>query len=264
MQFMTCHQLQMEIPNAVGKWSRWAEQLQQPEDLYSNRFAEINDHLAAIRAEIKLDGVISPAILAAKLLSVDEQFIHWKEDLPKPWSYSAYEVPNFGVNLSFVWRLRYDIYRDLWVATVWNSYRYVRLIIHETIIKAIFAQRSDDHQDLLEASAIALREIANDVCFSVPHLLGYCSQDGQYTQDGHQVQPGSLPIPGGYTLIWPLFLSAMLRTTSRAQREWAAGILRHIGVTMGLKLAMSMGTTLTRHNKMFCDGQTWLNRDSYP
>jgi hypothetical protein len=217
-QFMTCHQLQMDVPSAVGRWSKWAEQLQQPEHLYSNRFAEINTHVAAIRANMKLRGVTSPALVAAELLSVDEQLIRWKQDLPQPWSYVVGEVPVWRENLLFIWRSRYDMYTDLWVAAVWNSYRCVRLIIHEAIIKAVIAHGSDDHQSLLQTSANTLKQIVDDVCSSVPYLLGHCLQDGQITQTDRQTQSKSLPIPGGYALVWPLFLSAMLRTTSRAQR----------------------------------------------
>jgi hypothetical protein len=261
---MTCHQLQMTILYTVDKWSKWAEPVQQPDELCSNRFAEINSQLAEIHAELKLCGIISTPKFTAKLLSVDEQLILWKRDIQESWSYMACQVPDFGITFPYIWKSRYDRYTDFWKATVWNSYRCVRLVVHEAIIKMIVAHEPADHPDLLQASVTALREMTDEVCSNVPYFLGYCSRDSQNVQADCLAHPPPPPIPGGYVLIWPLFLSAILRTTSRAQRDWIAGILRHIGLTMSLKLAISMATTLAENARTLSDGDSWLNGDFCP
>lgn len=258
---MTCHQLQTTIPGAVSRWSSWAEQLQHPEESYSNHFAEINADLATIRAEIKFKGIDSPAVVTAKLLAVDEHLVQWKRALPDSWNYETCRAPDQS---PYFWQLRYDVYQDLWAAAVLNSYRCVRLIIHEAIIKAITTDDSSDGHQVLVSSVTVLRENTDDIYASVPYLLGHHRPDDQSIRTEDQAQPQQVPSPGGYVLLWPLFLSAMMRTTSGDRRSWAAGILRHVGLTMGLRLAMSMATTLKQTTKTLSDGESWLNGDFCP
>jgi hypothetical protein len=141
---------------------------------------------------------------------------------------------------------------------VWNSYRCVRLIIHEAIVKSILAHGSTEYQDLLHASILTLREVVDDVCSSVPYLLG-CTP--QYMSPEYSVPPA---MPGGYILVWPLFLAGMMRSTPRAQRDWIAGVLKHIGLSMGLKLAMSMAGAMGDESRTLTDGESWLNGDFRP
>jgi hypothetical protein len=258
---MTSHQLQTTVPHAVGKWSKWAEQLQQPEDLYSNQFAELNVQLAAIRAEIRVRGITSPAIISARLLAIDQQLVLWKRNLPTSWSCTTYQTQGLVKQSFHVWQSRYDVYTDLWIVAVLNSYRCVRLIIHEAIVKSIVAHGSIEYQDLLQASITTLREVVDDMCSSVPYLLG-CNPSENPAE--HSGAPGPPPIPGGYVLVWPLFLSGMMRTTPQSQREWIARVLKHIGLTMGLRLAMSMATVMSDHSKTLSDGESWLNGDFRP
>jgi hypothetical protein len=252
---MTCHQLQTTVPHAIGHGSKWAEQLQSPSDLYSNQFAGINCQLAAIRAEIRVRGITSPAIISVRLLAIDQELLLWSRNLPASWSYSTYRTQGLVHAHAHVWQARYDAYTDLWVVVVWNSYRCVRLIIHEAIVKSILASRSTEHQDVLHASILTLREVVDDVCSSVPYLLG-CNTASE----------DSVPqaMPGGYLLVWPLFLAGMMRTTPRAQRDWIAGVLKHIGLSMGLKLAMSMAGAMGDESRTLTDGESWLNGDFRP
>jgi hypothetical protein len=261
---MTCHQTQTTIPDAVSRWSSWAEQLQHQEESCSNRFAEINANLASIRAEIKSKGIDSDAVVTAKLLAVDKELVDWKQTLPESWAYEIIRAPATEISSPYVWQVRYDVYQDFWAAAVLNSYRCIRLIIHEAIIKAVSADESGASQKALECSVAALRETTDDICSSVPYLLGRRPLNAQNMQTQDQAQPEPVPSPGGYVLLWPLFLSAMMRTTSRDQRSWAAGIWRHVGLTMGLRLAMSMATTLEQTNKTLIDGESWLNGDFCP
>jgi hypothetical protein len=103
--------------------------------------------------------------------------------------------------------------------------------------------------------------MADDVCHSVPFHLGHQSQiDVELTLDDVHVA-----IPGGYLLMWPLFLSGMLRTTPTAQKRWIASKLRHIGVRMGLRLAFSMSEKLVEmDNNSFSDSKVWFIGEWYP
>lgn len=260
---MTCHQLQSSIPSSIQTWSKWAENVQQPEELCSNRFGEINVRLSRIRADLKLRGITSAHIIITELLPIDEMLNHWRHNLPQAWYYQTFHTGVKSGSSAKVWQSRCDIYADFWLATVWNGFRSVRMVIHEAIIKAIVTARATEHQDQLQISIAALKDTVDEVCASVPYLLGHYQRDekGGITPTTEEPQSVALPLPGGWVLVWPLFQAAMLRTTSQPQRDWIASVLRHIGLTMGLKLAISMAEVLAKHDTILADGDTWLTGD---
>lgn len=249
----------------MDQWSEWAEKAQYPDEVCANRFAEINSEIAAFRASIKRREVTDSCEITAQLLAMDKQLLDWKSGLPESWHYAACQTSNAGLSPLCLWRSRHDTYPDFWKAVaVWNSYRCVRLLIHEAILNANIMIEFAGRKDILQASAAVLREMTDEVCLSVPFVLGYCPSDRHQSENAFRPEADSPPIPGGFLLIWPLFLSAISRTTSSEQRDWIKGILDHIGSTMGVRLAMSMSTVLANKNKTRSDGESWLNGDFHP
>lgn len=260
--FMTCHQLQTSIPSEIETWSSWAESALQPDELCSNRFTEINVRLSNIRAGLKLRGVTTPKTIITELLPIEEQLNEWKETVPRAWQIETFRSTDQDIVSTKMWQSRYDMYEDFWKAVVWNGFRAVRMVVHEAIIKAIVNSRAMAYQDQLQLSVAALKETVDDVCASVPYLLGYYRRDGSGSiAQTQEPQSASLPIPGGWLLVWPLFQAAMVRTTPRSQRDCIAEVLRHIGLTMGLKLAISMAEVLAKNDTILADGDSWLTGD---
>jgi hypothetical protein len=259
-QFMTCHQLQTVIPSAIETWSSWAEAVLQPDELCSNLFAKINLRLSNIRADLKQRGVTSPNVIIPVLLPIEEELNHWQQTVPRSWHFKTFSTGEQKDVSKQAWQSRYDIYEDFWKATVWNGFRAVRMVVHEAIIKAIVTNQASEQQEQMRLSVTALKETVDDVCASVPYLLGHFQRDdsGNITQVFGDHLSGSSPIPGGWVLVWPMFQAAMVRTTRRSQREYIAGVLRHIGLTMGLKLATSMAEVLAKNDTILADGDTWL------
>uniref|UniRef100_A0A0D2YI06 Transcription factor domain-containing protein n=1 Tax=Fusarium oxysporum (strain Fo5176) TaxID=660025 RepID=A0A0D2YI06_FUSOF len=70
-EVIKCHQLQVPLPYVLSRWSSWAQPIQSVEDTPSNRFSEINELLAAARAEMKHKCISDPCIIAAMLLLID-------------------------------------------------------------------------------------------------------------------------------------------------------------------------------------------------
>ncbi|KAH7413962.1 hypothetical protein DE146DRAFT_13963 [Phaeosphaeria sp. MPI-PUGE-AT-0046c] len=258
--FMTCHQLQTNIPSAIQTWSSWAEPVQQPEERCSNSFTEINIRLSNIRADLKQRDVTSPDIIITELLPIEEQLHSWKQNIPRAWQIETFCTKDQNNVATQVWRSRYYMYDDFWKATVWNGFRSVRMVIHEAIINAIITSRATKHQEQLQLSMAVLKETVDDICASVPYLLDHVHKDefGRITQTTGDPRSGTIPRPGGWVLVWPLFQAAMVRTTPRSQRDCIAAVLRNIGLKMGLKLAISMAERLAKCDTILADGDTWL------
>lgn len=258
---MTCHQLQEPLPYALKTWSRWAEPTQTRDEASLNRFSELNEHLAAIRAEIKRKGICNPAAVAAMLDPVDRKLEDWRTRLPDSWRFKSYRSLGSEVDSVESYKLQYDEYPGLWVASTWNNYRMIRILIHESIMTATMKHGSDKEKRELQHSAKTLTEMTNGICYSVPYILG----DRPNARGASQAEnPNIIPKPGGYLLVWPLFLAGALSTTSKDQRIWIARALRDIGLRMGMQLAVSMAIKLEQTATSFSDPEMWLIGEFFP
>ncbi|EXK26498.1 hypothetical protein FOXG_15952 [Fusarium oxysporum f. sp. lycopersici 4287] len=90
-EVIKCHQLQVPLPYVLSRWSSWAQPIQSVEDTPSNRFSEINELLAAARAEMKHKCISDPCIIAAMLLLIDAMLVAWARDLPDSWAFNSYQ-----------------------------------------------------------------------------------------------------------------------------------------------------------------------------
>lgn len=132
---MTCHQLQEPVPCDLTRWSQWAAHAQPDELRPVNWFLEINEILARARADLKYQSITEPAVVSARLLPIDRMFEEWTETPPQSWAYRSYRAVVNGVPCGR-YDTQCDMYSDPWIACVWNCYRNVRLLIHESIIAA--------------------------------------------------------------------------------------------------------------------------------
>lgn len=206
-------------------------------------------------------------MISDRLLKIDKLFEDWAQTLPPSWVYKSYRSigPN-GVPSSR-YDLQYDMYTDPWIACVWNCYRNVRLLIHESIIIATLKHGTAEQKDALQSSAKVLAAMADGICHSVAYHLGYRAQDDRVESFAQTMHLGSNPIPGGFLLIWPLFFAGIQRTTSSDQRQWVGAMMRRIGVRMGLQLAVSMADLLLEteiQDLSFSNCETFLIGEWYP
>ncbi|KAK5992029.1 hypothetical protein PT974_05425 [Cladobotryum mycophilum] len=244
---MTCHQLQEPIPEAVKSWSRWAQCALPKDEDALNSFSDIEERLITVRAEIKRRAISSPAVIASMLLPVDDMLEDWRNSLPESWRFKSYKRLLSTSCGAKSYNSQYDIYPELDIAIIWNAYRSSRLLIHETILAATLKHGSTNDMRNLHLSIKTLRLMADGICQSVPYHLAYCRNSPQ-PREAVQVKWEELPPPGALLLFWPLFSCGVLCTTPKEQRDWIASVLRHIGVQLGLQLAISMATNLESHN----------------
>ncbi|KAM0427884.1 hypothetical protein ACHAPT_007343 [Fusarium lateritium] len=255
---ITSHQLQEPIPCALAKGSKWAERVGINELEPVSRFSEINETLASARAELKYRDIKDPEAVAAQLLPIDDILVGWAQNLPPSWSYKSYRSLGPGGTPSGGYDQQYDMYHDPWVACVWNSYRNLRLLIHESIIAPTLKYGTEEQKANLQSSGKVLVDMANGICHSAAYHLGH--EPGNREAGGVRkftIQE-DVPTPGGFLLLWPLFFSAMLRTTPKEQRQWVAKTIRQMGLQMGLRLAMSMATMLEERELSFSHNDTFF------
>lgn len=193
-------------------------------------------------------------------------FGDWAQNLPPSWEFRSYRSVGPNGVPSSRYNLQCDVYSDPWIACVWNSYRNVRLLIHESIIIATLKNGTEEQKGSLQSSAKVLRTMADDICHSAAYHLGYRPRDDISGSFIPTTPVADSPCPGGFLLIWPLFFAAIQRTTPVDQREWAGRTLRQIGVQMGLQLAVTMADLLEKdmQNLSFSHSDTFLLGEWHP
>lgn len=256
-KIMTLHQLQEPVPYAVARWSSWVEPIQHKDDLLGNHFSEINERLAEVRAEIKYRAICTPSTIVSMLLPIDEELESWRRSLPPSWQYKSIQSSHPGTE---TYGSHFDIYSNIWIASTWNNYRSVRFMIYEHIMSTVLKYgREEEDKAILRTATTVLREMTDGVCSSVPYHFGRWKDSHTGTKMSND---GS--IPGGYLIIWPLYLSGMLHTTPTAQKHWIAAQLKQIAIRMGLRLAYSMSEQLLKIDKSFSDSSVWFIGEWYP
>jgi hypothetical protein len=214
--------------------------------------------LVGARAEIKQKGICDPAVVAEMLLPIDQKLEQWRKELPASWQYKSYTALDPTTSSSSTYDSCYDVYTDLWIASIWNSYRTSRLLVHEHIMSVAFTFGTADDNDMLQAAARVLKRMVDEICHSVPFHLGVQRKGNSRRFEDSEA------IPGCYLLIWPLFASGMRRTTPWPQKEWIAEKLRVIGARMGLRLALSMAGRLMMERRPSSGSEIWVMGEWYP
>jgi hypothetical protein len=243
------------MPFPLEKWSRWVESSQKGDEYPSNRISEIVQHLASIRALIKRRNITSTSKIASMLLPIDRMLQQWRDQLPVSWWPQSFPSPG---NSSVFFDSKFDIYPDLWIATIWNNYRSARILIHETLMTLVLAGFLACGSTTLDDSIGILSAVTLEICRSVPFHFdpsGVCG--GLNTVQGKNGQEFS-SCPGGYLLLWPLYMAGMLQTTSKECRKWIADQLNRVGLCLGIHLAISLSTALQHANTSFLQTEFWL------
>jgi hypothetical protein len=181
-------------------------------------------------------------ILAAE--EVDRELTNWARQIPVEWSYTTVTRMRYspGPRFSRSNFVPSQIHRypNFYAARVWNLYRVYRLIIQSILfrIASCVYLPPTDHYRIERINGV----MVDDVCASVPFLLGYDVSELKHStnnlQDGNFLWPqssmnkaSSFRHTGKFSLIWPLYLACSVPSVPETQRRWMRAQLRWIAKT---------------------------------
>ncbi|KZL80607.1 c6 zinc finger protein [Colletotrichum incanum] len=172
--------------------------------------------------------------------ALDREILDWARTVPTTWSYTAAMNANDLASSDFTPR-QVHRYPNIYIARVWNFYRVSRLIIQSLLTRAIsWMSTSMDLNDFDEGGQIekSSMELVNDICASVPFLLGYDltkmklpSTSGGSKQERTSrsgIEKNGPARNGRFSLIWPLHISCSSSSVPQAQRDWMRMQLRFL------------------------------------
>ncbi|QPC65932.1 hypothetical protein HYE67_008163 [Fusarium culmorum] len=167
---------------------------------------------------------------------LDSELSIWASSLSPQWSYAT------AVNINNPGRTDYTPhvihrYTDRYIARVWNLYRVSRLIIQSILLRTVTSLSAStegpsnaDQRNRIER---VIMELVDDICASVPYLLGHDLTNMSLTShssDGRQVhdlntssfdERSNVGIRSrGFSLIWPLSVACSAFPVPTAQRDW--------------------------------------------
>lgn len=180
---------------------------------------------------------------------LDRDLADWARHVPAGWSYSVATNLNSmsspEQSTSFYIPSEIHGYSDFYTARVWNLYRVSRLVIQSIILRAsssnCFPRRGGGERPENTHIENLNGVLVNDICSSVPFLLGYDLSQfkrttiGINSQDDQSIWPqrstskvGNAKHTGRFSLIWPLYLSCSVSSIPETQRRWMRAQLQWI------------------------------------
>lgn len=181
---------------------------------------------------------------------VDSECQRWMKNVPDSWKWKsvAWEdsVPSGDFSRAEVFPGRVDIYRDFYIASVWNMVRVSRLILASVTVRcAAWVCAPVDYRTTPEYATAARTcvETITDIIASVPYHLGWHLKPERKHLLDKQLsgfacgEEDSLKGLAGYFLTWPLACVQGQDYTTDAQRSWIKGRLRYIADELGVKYA---------------------------
>ena len=176
-------------------------------------------------------------------ISMDVELQSWSDGLSDAYHYKelcvAYAPQQQTSHVLPMQPNNVHVYHDIWVASLWNHYRFARIRLLETLMDC--ESRLDYSENLemrLQESSIGVQssnetivKMIDDICASVPFLMGDIDVEGNLNRGS-----GGIAL-GGYYLLWPLHVASSTKTIGADQKAWIKGRLRHLGTVMGINQA---------------------------
>lgn len=170
-------------------------------------------NLANFRQKIDTGEVFDPLIILNYLGTIQRDMREWAKNISPSCYYDTISTKQpFSVTsrFSFTSFQSYSHkYSRIWTANMWNEYRTTKLQIYDMILTHLRPQatRADDSAESAAARINCLHarkemaKISEEICCSVPYILGLLSFDGSQSTVKNSF--------GGFVLLWPLTVAAL-------------------------------------------------------
>ena len=162
-------------PSPIIDWERFNGSFRHDIEFPACALAYTLFKFISLRASIKKKELEEPVVILHELFLIESDLAKWLENLPSSWDFTRFDSfersgTSFGGHL--------HCYRDIWISRIWSHYRWTRITVQESIqhhlaelpiqVALTFANRQFQ-------SVTILRQMATDICVSVPFHLCHCN-----------------------------------------------------------------------------------------
>ena len=243
-----CIQAHKTVPSLYSDWSQELLEYESLEQAAATSLADLAIKYCNLRASMssfrdysESDRIISTAC------AIEREYADWAKTCPFQF---IYQTVNLKERNEEVFSDNFHIYSSISIATCWNHYRCVRILLNELILDQLgnlyqnnpeftllWTESSFEENQML-VSNTTLLQLSQDICASVPYILGFDpDRDPRLPQEIPKAIHGNL-------LIWPLYTAGVTDMVSDLMRNWVAERLQWISDVMGVHQAGPLASTL--------------------
>ncbi len=202
-----------------------------------------------VRRYSLVDGEPKTTVVVREALQLDSELAAWEIATSGEWQFSTLEDDSLPPAACF--GHRYHIYSDVWIARVWNYYRWARILVCQTILDS--AEKyplsiaglvtAAQQQHLL----VTIRRLAEDILVSIPshwHHPAMSLAQREKVQSGGRSGTGATGVPA------TLFHLKTAGGGSGVPYEfwkWSVDLLDTVWAVMGMLQAKSLAEVLRAH-----------------
>jgi hypothetical protein len=243
---MTCMVRRVPIPPEILEWSKLAMEHESVEQATTSALFFIIAKFSEMRANLTTTEYRNDSHrVVADALEIDEMFYKWSLNIPESFHWRPVYLPEPDEE---VFADYYDVYHNVFIGSVWNSFRSVRIMLHEVLIDHLvnlcsspeYITPSEEtlsaYQTQICTSKAIINTLALETCASVPYYFHYHQRD----MENFGIRPQAKAMEG-YILMWPLYTAAVAGRVTAQMREWIAERLNNIGDVMGVRHAYALG-----------------------
>ncbi|PYI03715.1 hypothetical protein BO78DRAFT_421328 [Aspergillus sclerotiicarbonarius CBS 121057] len=213
-----------------------------------DRLVKVVAKFSELQADIR-EGIISDSNeIISIAMAIDSELGHYASTLSAEFSYATGTWPGDvvsrekdGDNFSH-YQGSYHIYQSTWACNVWNNYRYIRILVNGVILTHLaIAQKSQPgvEYDRFKNQCVQIRglmrQLATDICCSIPFKFGVAGQDEKNVFDSVITKAGT-----GFTMLLPLFVAALVDGVSSPIHDWVMRCFNVVGRAMGIDTALTL------------------------
>ena len=180
-----------------------------------------------------------PSILV-DACAINQELTSWAQSVPPEWQWFTagfLDIPTDVPRERFVYDGRIDVYFDLFVATIWNFYRAIRIKVLKIVLDCFNVMCIPSHGTLASQRQTVIEDLqglVDDICGSIPFHLGTKMIPGYLdnpsvefpyiTTKATSVHRRAAAASGGWFLIEPysepLAVAIEVTCIRDGQREW--------------------------------------------
>lgn len=208
--------------------------------------ADVDEILAEIRTGSELVDSWSETLQKGVLL--DEKLVAWSEQLPEDYVFTSIQATDCSPeNTPALQSLpSFHVYSNIPTASTWNLNRITRILLLTNMTRLSSALAKIGGQQLTPAisatynldAAEKIQSLVNDICASVPYLLGEVDQQGMLRH------PQNTRAIGGLQLLFPLRTLVFMESIDPRQKAWMRLRLAHVRNTLGIQGACLDGSKI--------------------
>ena len=184
--------------------------------------------------------------LTCSAMGVQKRLMDWVCGVPKEWiPKQAADKSPATISKFQAYSTRMDIYPDIWVVSILNTYRVLHITV-QMVIATCSKKMMYTAPDVVrypDPIPITIQELVDDICASVPFCLGDrtkeeldekieypCAEGSAIPEDHRQAAPNL----SGWFLIGPIKGCLMVEGLQEDQSEWLRSQMRRIAKFYGL------------------------------